>query len=217
MAKTTNIADIIAQQPDTWVDGSFNALVTSAKAPYQGKGSAKCILVDPQDHASKIEASFWNVDPIRYEGMIVSFYGAIKRTQYKDRPQVSLGEKAKLTIVSSAGGAPAPAGVAGIHMPVATPSTPTASNASAPINFNEEIGKIAALYQQAYKQAVLIKNMNDTSNDPWDAEQLRSCAASIFISAERKGLQHHLPSIQVKASDLKPVVAQAQPEDENPF
>jgi hypothetical protein len=212
MAKTTNIAGIIAQQPDTWVDGSFNALVTSAKAPYQGKGSAKCILVDPQDHASKIEASFWNVDPIRYEGMVVSFYGAIKRTQYKDRPQVSLGEKAKLTIVSSAGGAPAPAGVAGVHMPVATLTTTTASNPSAPINVQEELGKIAALALLCMEKAQLVKSMNGS----FSAQFYENLAMNMNIDAQRKNLQNHLPAMQVKPTDLKQVVVPVQSE-EDPF
>ena len=216
MAKITNIAGILAQQPKSWVDGSFEALVTQAKPPYNGQGSAKCILVDPKDHAQKIEGCFWNVDPVRYEGMIVNFGGAgMKREQYKDKAQISVGEKAKLSIVSSAGAAPSPAGTAGIHMPVAQTQIQTQTASVGKINFNEEIGKITALYQFAYKQAALLKAMNEMSDTPFSDKQFESCVASIFISAERKGLTNHLPSTNVAASALR--VSAFVAEEENPF
>jgi hypothetical protein len=219
----TNIANILAQQLDTFVDAPFEALVTQA-TPQPTKGSAKCILVDPKDHTKRIQGCFWGVDPVRYEGMIVNFSGkGMRRGEYNNIQQVNVGQSAKLSIVSSAGAAQSPAGTAGIHMPVAQTQTETQTQkqtqtqtaSSGKINFNEEIGKISALYQLAYKQAALLKAMNEMSETPFSDKQFESCVASIFISAERKGLANHLPSTNVAASALN--VSASVESEENPF
>jgi len=212
--KETNIKEIIALQPNGWVNGSFNALVTSAIAAKQAGMSAKATLVDPNDHSIKIEGCFWNVDPVRYDGMVVNFGGAgMKRAEYKGKPQVSVGEKAKLSIVSAAGGTISPAGTAGVHMPSAP--SPTYNTVNTKLNCNEELGKLSALYQLAYKQAVLLKNMNEMTDNPFSEKQFESCVASIYISGERKGLANHLPSMPVSNGAVKQVVQEES--EENPF
>jgi len=217
MSKTTTIAEIKQLPLDAWVNGTFQALVTDV-TPADGKNSAKCNLVDPQDHSSTIQGTTWDIDLQRYEGMIVSFYGSLKRKEFKNVAQVAINKGAKLSIVSSAGGSGNPAGVAGVHMPKPTQTVTTARNnvtvqtSVSPINVQEELGKIAALALLCMEKAQLVKSMNGS----FSAQFYENLAMNMNIDAQRKGLQNHLPSVQVKPTDLKQVVVPVQSE-EDPF
>lgn len=97
------IDDILRLRPGTgprdttWIDGSFEAVVrnterkTSQRGPY-----TKCTLVDPHNERIFIDC-MGDGDLARYEGRLVRFSGkGMKRTAYKDTPQVGISDKATI-------------------------------------------------------------------------------------------------------------------------
>lgn len=215
----------IKSLPEGYFGGSYTAIVTNTK-PLNGKAGFG-ILVNPENPSDTIACQFWGIDPVKFTGATISFSGmGMKYSVYKDKPQVSVNEK---TIIRAIGGtitAPAPvveqplqAGVAGIHAPRTPAPVPAyAPTSTANVDFNAEISKISALYAQAYNRACLLRDMYESTNNPFTEKLLETCTASIFISAERKGLANHLPAqAPVGAKAQEPVVQQAQDNSEDPF
>lgn len=197
--KTTTITEIIAMPagPDSWINGSFKAIVTETKDP-QGKTPGKAVLVDPDNPQAKISASMFGVYPARWEGMICSFSKAgMKRIEYKGNAQISIGEKARIDVFQ----APA-AGEPGKHMPI-QPSP--AAAAAIKVDFKGEIAKIGLMYVHAVGQArtasAIIKAQHGI--DMTDA-MFQSCVASIFIEANKNGLARHIPIEAIKSDTAVP-------------
>lgn len=211
MASVKSFADVKALSVEGYFSGTFDAIITN---PRIGNKTNSATLVDPTNPANTILGQFWGIDPTRYNGMTVNFSNQGMRFKvYNNTPQISVNEKTVLRVVSGSVTAPAvvqqtaPAGVAGIHAPRAVTGA---------VDFNNEMGKISALYAQAYKGACLLKDMFENSNNPFSERQLEACTASLFISAERKGLANNLPAL-TNAPIQASAPAQQQELGDDPF
>jgi hypothetical protein len=187
MSKTTTLSEIIntPSSESSWVDGAFKAAVTQTRSP-SGKMPGKALLVDCDNGAITLDASFFGRDPSMYEGKIVSFSGAgIKKSDYKGKAQIAIGQKARVEVFQDLSD-----GVAGKHMPVA-PSLPVAASAAAVIkpDFSQELHKIGWMWLHSLNQALIAKETAMmTYGYELSKEEFQSCISCIFIEANRKGL-----------------------------
>lgn len=103
----------------SWVNSDFVALVSHCKAP-AGKLPGQATLADP-DTGITIVGKFFGRDPGRYEGQTVRISGSgMTRTAYNGTEQVTIGDKATISVERAA----APA--------AAKPATPPPTTAHAP-------------------------------------------------------------------------------------
>lgn len=200
MSKTTTLSEII-NTPTTetsWVDGSFKAAVTQTRPP-NGKAPGKALLVDCDNGAITLEASFFGRDPSYLEGKIVSFYGAgMKKGDYNGKAQVAIGQKARVEVFQDSSD-----GVAGKHMPIpatvaGTYNPPIAASAAAVIkpNFSEELHKIGWMWLHSLNQALIAKETaNLTYGYELSKEEFQSCISCIFIEANKKNLAAHVTPV----------------------
>ena len=183
MSKLTNLNEISALADNTWINGSFKAVVTRTKSP-SGKSPGRAVLTDPDNGAITTESCWWGKDPSPLEGKLVSFSGAgMKKTSYKDKAQVNVNEKSKIDVFQEA--------VAGTHMPIKAPAAVAASSPAKQGDFNEEITKIGQVWLHSLRTALMVKELAVlTYQHELTDEQFQSCIASIFIEANRKGLNN---------------------------
>jgi hypothetical protein len=190
MSKTITLSEIIymPSSESSWVDGSFKAAVTQTRPP-SGKMPGKALLVDCDNGAITLDASFFGRDPSMYEGKIVLFSGAgMKKSDYNKKPQVTISPKTRVEVFQDLSD-----GVAGKHMPVAAPKVnlPIAASAAAIVkpDFNEELHKIGWMWLHSLKQALIAKETAHlTYGYELSKEEFQSCISCIFIEANRKGL-----------------------------
>jgi hypothetical protein len=194
MSKTTTLSEIIntPTSENSWVDGAFKAAVTQTRSP-SGKIPGKALLVDCDNGAITLDASFFDRDPSMYEGKIVSFGGSaiksgIKKGDFKGKAQITIYQKARVEVFQDLSD-----GVAGKHMPVAAPKVnlPIAASAAAIVkpDFNEELHKIGWMWLHSLKQALIAKETAHlTYGYELSKEEFQSCISCIFIEANRKGL-----------------------------
>ena len=185
MSKTTSLSEIIntPTSENSWVDGSFKAAVTQTRSP-NGKMPGKALLVDCDNGAITLDASFFGRDPSMFEGKIVSFGGAgIKKSDYKGKAQIAIGQKARVEVFQNLSD-----GVAGKHMPVVPPVAASTAAVIKP-DFNEELTKIQLMWLHSLNQALIAKETAKlTYNYELSKEEFQSCISCIFIEANRKGL-----------------------------
>jgi hypothetical protein len=199
MSKTTTLSEIIntPTSENSWVDGSFKAAVTQTRPP-SGKMPGKALLVDCDNGAITIEASFFGRDPSYLEGKIVSFSGAgIKKGDYKGKAQVAIGQKARVEVFQDSSD-----GVAGKHMPINAPAQqyhpPVAASTAAVIkpDFNEELTKIGFLWLHSLYQALIAKETAVlVYGYELSKEEFQSCISCIFIEANKKNLGAHVTPV----------------------
>jgi hypothetical protein len=218
MNRVTTITQIINMQPNEWINGSFKAVVTKTKDP-QGKMPGKAVLVDPDNPSSQIEASLFNVYPTRWEGMICSFSkDGMKRTEYKGKPQISMGDKARIDVFQAPSGSGSSGGEPGKHMPIAVPQSVIAATK---VDFASEMAKIGMMYIHAVAQARNASAVIQAQHGIEMTEAMfQSCVASIFIEANRNGLAKAIPMDPIKtpAATAKTQEPASDQSDENgPF
>ena len=91
------------KQNATWINDDFEAVVSDVK-PGNGNAPAQAFLTDPHNDSIAIKASFFNRDLDRFDGKICHFSGkGMTRTEYKGTQQVTIGDKATVQVVGSAG------------------------------------------------------------------------------------------------------------------
>jgi hypothetical protein len=127
-SKLITIGQILEMAPGdrqnaAWVNDDFEAVVSDVKIG-SGKAPSTAVLTDPHNPGIAIVGNFFGVDPSRFAGKIVHVSGkGIARTEYKGVQQVTMGDKATIQIVGTAGPAPArsaaPAGAASTQGPSA--------------------------------------------------------------------------------------------------
>ena len=189
MSKQTSLSAIIAMPSteDSWVDGSFTAKVTQTKSP-NGKAPGRAMLIDPENPAISLSASFFGRDPSFYEGKIVSFGGpGMKKSDYQGKPQISVGQKSHVNIFQDT-----TEPEAGKHMPAAAAVAP-----AKPVNFDAEMTKLGMYWTQCLKQALVVQATAKLAlNHDMTPDQLQSCIASLFIEGNRRGLTNgEVPSV----------------------
>jgi len=213
MSKLISLSDISGLDDNSWVNGSFKAIVANSKAP-SGKAPGKAVLIDPDDKSVTMDANFWGRDPSHLDGKMVNFSGAgMKKTSYKDKPQVNVNDKTKVDVFQEV--------EAGKHTPI---KAPAAVAAAAPVkagDFTEEMTKIGQTWLHSLKTALMVKETALLAFQyELPSDQFQSLVSSIFIEANRKGLGANPPV--VKAGGNLPVATPAaepkQVEDQdNPF
>jgi hypothetical protein len=193
MSKTTTLSEIIntPTSENSWVDGSFKAAVTQTRPP-NGKMPGKALLVDCDNGAITIDASFFGRDPSYLEGKIVSFSGAgMKKGDYKGKAQVAIGQKARVEVFQDSSD-----GEAGKHMPIARPAIAASAAAVIKPDFNEELQKIQLMWLHSLNQALIAKETaNLTYGYELSKEEFQSCISCIFIEANKKNLAAHVTPV----------------------
>jgi hypothetical protein len=193
MSKTTTLSEIIntPASENSWVQGSFKAAVTQARPP-RGSGPGKALLVDCDNGAITIEASFFDRDPSALEGKIVNFSGAgMKRGEYQGKPQVTIGQKSRVEVFQDTSG-----GEAGKHMPIVRPTVSASTAAVIKPDFNEELSKIQLMWLHSLNQALIAKETaNLTYGYELSKEEFQSCISCIFIEANKKNLSAHVTPV----------------------
>ena len=213
MSKLISLSDISGLSDNSWINGSFKAIVTNPKSP-SGKSPGKAVLVDPDNNAVTMDANFWGREPSHLEGKIVSFSGAgMKKTSYKDKPQVNINDKTKVDVFQEV--------EAGKHTPIKSPAAIAASQPVKQGDFTEEMNKIGQTWLHALRVALQTKELAlITFQHELTEEQFQALVSSIFIEANRKGLGANPPV--VKALGSAPVATPApepkqQEDQDNPF
>jgi hypothetical protein len=152
----------------------------------------KALLVDCDNGAITIDASFFGRDPSYLEGKIVSFSGAgMKKGDYKGKAQVAIGQKARVEVFQDSSD-----GEAGKHMPIVRPPVAASTAAVIKPDFNEELTKIGFLWLHSLNQALIAK---ETANLVYgyelSKEEFQSCISCIFIEANKKNLGAHVTPV----------------------
>lgn len=209
MSKLTTLSEISELADNSWINGSFQAIVTRAKAP-SGKAPGRAVLVDANNAAITAESCWWGRDPSPLEGKMVNFAGAgLKKTSYKDKPQVNVNDKSKVDVFQEA--------VPGQHMPHKAPAAVAASKPPVQGDFSEEMTKIGQLWLHSLRTALMAKEMALLSFEyELTAEQFQSCVSSIFIEANRKGLGANPPKL-TPAGEVTGGDQPASGDDNGPF
>jgi hypothetical protein len=193
MSKTTTLSEIIntPTSENSWVDGAFKAAVTQTRPP-NGKVPGKALLVDCDNGAITLSASFFGRDPSSLEGKIVHFSGdGIKKGEYLGKAQVAIDKKARVEVFQDTSG-----GEAGKHMPIVRPTVSASTAAVIKPDFNEELSKIQLMWLHSLNQALIAKETaNLTYGYELSKEEFQSCISCIFIEANKKNLAAHVTPI----------------------
>lgn len=111
-SQPTTVTAVIALPPGnkatktkSWVNGSFDAIVTVVKA---FATNTTLTLVDPANPAAVIAGKVWGRDCAAFHGMVCNFSGAgMSREEYNGTQEVSISEKCAIQVMGRMAGAPA--------------------------------------------------------------------------------------------------------------
>lgn len=189
MAKLTSLSEIANLADKAWINGSFKAIVTRAKAG-SGKAPGRAVLVDPDNPAMTSESCWWGGrDPSPFEGKLVNFAGAgMSKSTYKENLQININEKAKVDVFQDA--------IPGQHMPHKAPAVAASTKPAVTGDFHEEMTKIGQTWLHSLRTALMVKEMASLGlQHELTEDQFQALVSSIFIEANRKGLGANPPTL----------------------
>lgn len=197
-----SVAEVSELPHDSWINDGFTAVVRTIerKVSKTQKPFWKCKLADTT--GSAVVGCTMFTAPKFKEGQIVDFLGqGIKFKNDKYGPEVSISDKTEIHPL-------------GMHVRDQEPGTPGAGHregASEPTpkgDFHKAMKRQALLYLHCLDYASQIQKKDTGGN--WRPELHQACVSSLYIEANRKGLDSLVPPLGA-AEPAKPSPAKPAP------
>jgi hypothetical protein len=171
------------REAPVWVD-EFDAVVSNVR---NGHGWSDCTLADPSGGGRVIAAAAQDRDMSQYSGKVCRFSGSMSKSEYQDRPKISIFKKCVITVQGE--------GPSGDRSPQPSQSRPQAA-APAPTGrpgdtheFHREMKKMSLLYCHCMDYAAAIDHRTPFHTP----EQMQACVSTLFIAADRRNLLGVVP------------------------
>lgn len=193
MSDSTTLAAICeeATEQGDYINASFafEAIVSNASAG-RGKMPSKATLTDPKNQHVKVNAARFGGSFLDLEGSIIRITGkSIKAKRYNGEVDLTIGDKASVTVVGDAprGQQPPPQRTDSAPKTAAGQDRPPAAREPAdPVaHFHLEMKKTALLWLHCYQYAADIATKVKGGIPP---EMMQAAISSLFITGKDRGL-----------------------------
>lgn len=196
MSNEITLADICQQATEAGAyisdKAAFEGVVRNAQ-PGQGDKPSKATLSDPKNPAITVNAARYGGSFVGLEGSVIRCVGkSIKAKLYKGKVDLTLGDKATITVV---GTAPA-AAAAPQSAPQGDSNRPPAQQpvGDPEAHFHKEMGKSALLWLHSFQY---MRDVSAKIDSPALSPDLfQAGVSSLFIEGNRRGLGNKVPKLR---------------------